>query len=191
MKMMEITLRQAAALQNEIQGVIGDLDLNTSATFDETDRIEEEHAEALAELQSNWRRKNRLNTVFYSLRKKVGMANERSGINQFLNKERRISAEMRMHEEMVNSFRNRKYTTEQLKEKLVAKIEANRNDWDGRVVVTTDLLTKEEVKMHKKAYASLKKERKLVKEELLEMNISERITLSSEEEQTLIDEDLL
>ena len=188
--MKEITLRQAAALQNEIQGV-SDLDLNTSATFDEPDRIEEEHAEALLELQDNWRRKNRLNKVFYSLRKKVGMANERSGINQLLNKERCISAEMKMHDEMTSNFRNRKYTTKQLKEKLVVKIEADRKDWDDRVIVTTDLLTKDEVAMHKKAHASLKKERKLVKEELLEMNISERITLSSEEEQTLIDENLL
>ena len=193
---MQVNLRKAAAIQSEISSALREIEVSPYEVFEDKERVVEEMAEKTQEWKTNLLRKQTLNAVLYSMRDKVGQANIASGVSKLLTEERRINADMHWLEAILDKCKSEKYYSA---DEIVSKLEQlekkseDRENYFSRrgSVVSSILVTKEELAEFRKEMSVLKKQLRKINDSLLELNISTEISLSDKEVTVLETEDLL
>jgi len=194
---MQVNLRKAADLQSEISSTLREIEVSPYLVFEDRDRVAEEMEEKTQEWKDNLVRKQTLNAVLYSIREKVGNANNASGVSKLLCEERRINADMHWIEAILDKCKGEKYYTA---DEIVAKLDQLEKKGEDRetyfsrrnvYAASSVLVTKEELADYRKEMSGLKKQLRKINDALLELNISTEISLSDKEVTVLETEDLL
>ena len=194
---MQVNLRKAAALQSEISSTLREIEVSPYLVFEYRDRFAEELEEKTQEWKDNLLRKQTLNAVLYSIRGKVGNANNASGVSKLLCEERLINADMHWVEAILDKCKGEKYYTA---DEIVAKLDQLEKKGEDRetyfsrrnvYAASSVLITKEELAEYRKEMSGLKKQLRKINDTLLELNISTEISLSDKEVTVLETEDLL
>ena len=192
---MKVTLRKAAALQSAVSNLINELSVRPTVSVDDESSIEEELSTANEEFRNDLRRIRDLVKVKFSLRTSIGEENHSSGVSKLLTEEREISELMHELERVVDRTDGRHYTAEQIQAKFDKhnqRAALSGSSYMSRSIsVETDLLTKPEVAELRKEILALKRVRQATNDKVLEINVSNRITLSDDEVKLLSDEGLI
>lgn len=192
---MEISLRKAAALQLAIGEALKGLPLETGVTLSIYDPDPEAR---IAAQSAAWRAaltaRSGLLDALYALRVRVGAANQAAGVNDRLAELARLEKEVQLHTQLARE------EPREAPEILSARTERmrNREPAPARFVasepqetVRTGLLSREEVDGFQAELRRLTRRRQQLKDELLELNISTRITLDETTVRTLKSEELI
>lgn len=190
---MNISLRKANALQNGINDAIRSIDLKMSVDLNEFQDPSAVLQKANEELFLNDSRRQKLLLALYNIRALVGTANSQSGIDTNLAKaafaDKRIGQldEIAKCQPMLDlPIINGKL------QKISKRPDDTRSSLYGRdEVVTTSVITNEQIQQAKSEIKNLKKQKQKINDEVLELNIKTEIPLSEDVVTTLTDEGLL
>lgn len=186
---MNISLRRATALQNQIQETINTIKIVTEIELTEFTDIETELSVANRELFENDARRQRLLLALYTIRGLVGVANASSGISvnlakaAFLDK-RLIQLQTIAELKPVTNLDVIRGRVERLKNMTV-------NDYYGSATVTTTVVSQDQLKQTRAEILNLKRQRQRLMDEILELNIKTEIPLNDDVVKTLTDEGLI
>lgn len=187
---MKLTLRKANAIQAAINEAIKGLDLNTTATLNEFEDVQEQIDAVRNRFFTHAATRNKLTMALYEIRAKVAQANAESGINDHLANvaylEKQIS-----HNTMLAS--KGAQTALRVLNGQVKKLSEVKEDGYGysRRDVVTSIFTEEEVEDFKRTAADFKREKQRIQDLLLELNVQTEITLNEETARFLEKADIL
>jgi predicted nucleic acid-binding Zn-ribbon protein len=183
MKTMEINLRKANALQNEVKSALGDLEVSSQVKVTEFETPTEVIDAARARNEVARKKWLDLNSALFEIRKKIGAANVEGGISDAL-------ADISMIEGAMSMLRGQSHQAAlQMDEKvLTGRIEKLKtapadNGMRGYGTkpddsVTTGIFSQEEIEAYVAEIAKLKREKRDLQDSLLGLNVSTKITLS-------------
>lgn len=183
--MTKLSLRKAAAVQNEIRNAIKELTLIGTVSVTEFDRahsdtIDKRHGEAWDIIN----RRDSLTAVLYRIRSAVSTANQLSGISEML-------ATVAMIETRIKDLEiASKFTTRTDLVEVTARLDKIRNTKEDRFsygerTVEVGLFSEGEIAGFKNTIAELKRQRQNIRDKVLEANIRSEITLSDEDSAVL------
>jgi uncharacterized protein YdcH (DUF465 family) len=190
---MNITLRKANAIQNSVQDTIKSIKVSFEIELNEFQDVTAELKRANDELLANDARRQKLLMALYNIRGLVGQANTNSGIDLKLATAAFVDKRIGQLEEFAraNPMTDLTVITGKL-EKIRNRKEESRASLYGRDdVVTTSVVTKEQIEQAKTEIKNLKKQKQKLNDEILELNIKTEIPLSDEVVQTLQAEGLI
>ena len=191
--MTKLSLRKAAAVQNEIRNAIKELALVGTVsvnefTADVQGSLDKRHGEAWDTIN----RRNSLNQALFAIRSAVGAANHNSGISDMLAKIGQLEARIKDLETAA------KFDVRGDLAEVNARLDKYRNAKDDRYslygdgrAVEVGVFTPDEVAGFKAQLAELKRERQGIRDKILEANIRSEITLETVTEDTLRREGIL
>lgn len=188
---MQISLRKAKALQTSINDAIKGINVNTTVTINEFQEAEAVLAAGLARLGANIERRTKLNTALYEMREAVGALNATSGVSDRLTSIAYIEKTIQFYATLATA--EERIDPVVLAGKL-AKIYNTVDDGRGygrATDVQTSVLDAEMVKSFQTAIAVAKKEKQKLQDQVLELNIQAKITLSDVTVATLTAENIL
>jgi hypothetical protein len=189
---MNISLRKANALQNNILDAIKNIEIRTSIDLNEFQEVETELKKSNDSLFLNDERRQKLLLALYNIRGLVGSANNQSGIDLNLAKaafiDKRISqlgdisdlkpmTSLEVIKGRLDKIKNRKDDT--------------RSIYGREDSVTTSVVTEEQIKQAKKEVLNLKKQKQKINDEILELNIKTEIPLIDDVIDTLTKEGII
>ena len=184
---MNITLRKANAIQNNINDVVKSIKIETSININEFQDVETEIKKANNELFYADARRQKLTLALYNIRGLVAQANASSGIDLALTKAAFIDKRIAQLETLAQLDEHT--SVEVLKGKL-QKIAEDKGDSRRSIYgyndhVTTTVVSKEQVNQAKSEIQTLKKQKQKLNDEVLELNIKTEIPLSEDVVETL------
>lgn len=187
---MEITLRKASSLQNQIREVISSIDLVTSIQLNEFHDIESELSRANVTLFEQDARRQRLLLALYTIRGLVGSANAQSGIDINLAKAAFLDKRIIQLGDIVRLQPVEKLSV------IKGRIEKIRNNSEsasmyGRDTITTTVVSEDQLNQTKKEIMNLKRQHQRLMDEILALNVKTEIPLSEDIVKTLTSEGLL
>lgn len=188
---MQISLRKAKALQTSINDAIKGITVNTNITINEFQDAEAVLAAGLATLGANIEKRTKLNTALYEMREAVGALNATSGVSDRLTSIAYIEKTIQFYATLAQS--EERIEPAVLAGKL-AKIRNTVDDGRGygrSTEVQTSVLDAEMVKSFQTAITVAKKEKQKLQDQVLELNIQAKITLSDVTVATLTAENIL
>lgn len=177
---MNITLRQANAIQHSIQDTIRAVEIVTTVSLNEFQDVEVELTRANNVLFANDVRRQKLLLAYYNIRGLVGTANAQSGIDVNLAKAAFIDKRIIQLEE-INAAKP-VTALDVIKGKL-EKIRSRPDDGRGLFgtdSVATSVLGSEQLAQIRGEIQNLKKQKQKINDEVLELNIKTEIPLSDE-----------
>jgi len=177
---MELTLRKANALQNSINEAIKSIEIKTEVSINEFQTSHDEIETAIHGFRSAIVRRQALIDALYEVRKSVGQANARSGINDRLSDVARLEKVIQFYQGLASnrSMQNLSVINGRL-EKIRNRKEESRASLYGRdEEVITSVLTVEDINDFKMIVAKNKKDKQKLQDEILELNVKTSITLS-------------
>jgi hypothetical protein len=195
---MQINLRKANALQSEIKRAINSIVIDTVVAVNEfTPSISDAIFEAKQKVDENRQRKASLVETLYEIRNKVGKANAEAGINEVLTTIQLLDARAAVEGNII--LASPITPTEELLARVnkIAKSQPTEvNALSVRSIyrdanVVTGVLTKEEIKKSDEMVKSLKREKRRLEDQLLQLNVNTLITLSASSVDTLSNEGIL
>lgn len=186
---MKISLRKANALQGLINEQIAEK-FDGTVTISKYDTVETAIETGTLNLTATIEKKFDLISTLFSLRKKVGEASAIAGIAALL-------TDLAENEKQSAFFKQLASTTAfalptaQVKQ-ILADL-ANQKDAYGRTkdAVTMNLLTKTEVESYKASVSTLRKQKQVLSDKLLHLNVSTEIELDEKEVSVLKKYDIL
>jgi hypothetical protein len=187
---MKITLRKANALQTAIVEAVAALELGTEVAINEFERPTAKIDEAQSKFSENLATRAKLQTSQYEIRRKVARANAESGINDLL-------ADVAMTEKDIALYTRLSKTRPSLENDVIVgklgKIKGRSEDqFYGREdVVQTSIFNESAINDFKETLASLKKQKVILQDNLLELNVSTVIDLTDETEKVLSEAGIL
>jgi 3-deoxy-D-manno-octulosonate 8-phosphate phosphatase KdsC-like HAD superfamily phosphatase len=180
--MTKLSLRKAAAVQNEIRNAIKELTLVGTVSVTEFDRahsdtIDKRHGEAWDIIN----RRDSLTAVLYRIRSAVSTANQLSGISDMLATVAMI--ETRIKDLEIASKFTARTDIEEVTARLdkIRNIKEDRYSYGGERTVEVGLFSEGEIAGFKNTIAELKRQRQNIRDKVLEANIRSEITLSDED----------
>ena len=189
---MKLTLRKASALQQSIQEAIRHIEVKTTIALNQF-QGDAVLASARQTAIDNDSRRYNLTKVLYTIRAKVGTANDANGISSKLTLAACIDKRIGQLQGFVS--------TDSLQEDAVVvngKLEQLRNDKSDRRTmygysdtVNTGVFTAEDVANFKKEQQDLKKQKQTLNDEILELNVRSEIELDENTVFTLQQEGLV
>ena len=181
---MKLSLRKANALQLLIQEQINEPFIGT-VTITKYDNIDSTFDAAESVLTETIGKKFSLIEVLYSLRKKVGAASASAGIADLL-------TDLASNAKQTAFFKQLASTTQFAlpKTQIVAIFkdlaeQAQTASYARKDAVTVSLLNKETVDAYKSALTKLRKEKQVISDKLLHLNVSTEIELDETEQDVL------
>ena len=176
---MNINLRKANAIQNQILEAISEIEIKSSVTINEFQDPESEIKEAQASLIDNDRKRALLLTALYNIRGLVDQANTSSGISLLLTKS--ALAEKRIQQVRDLTKFSTVTNLDVLKGKL-KRISERKPDSDyyGREEVTTGVVSKDDIEKFKSELREIQKQKRKYADDVLELNVKTEIPLSEE-----------
>ena len=190
---MNITLRKAKAVQNNINDAIKSIRIETNVDLNEFQNVEEVIGTANNTLIENDGRRQQLTMALYNIRALVGTANSASGIDTALAKAAFIDKRIGQLEELAQA---KEMTALDVIKGKLEKIKGLKDEARSRVFgygdsITTSILSKDQIRQAKTEILSLKKQKQKINDEVLELNIKTEIPLSEDVVKTLQTEGLL
>lgn len=191
---MNITLRKANAIQNNINDAIKGIKISTTLEINEFQTVEAELTKANAELFANDSRRQRLLLSLYNIRGLVGTANAQSGIDLKLATAAFIDKRLSQLEELAKAD---VVTDLAVINGKLDKIRNDKGENSRRSIygiqdsVTTGLISADQQVQVKAEIQNLKKQKQKLNDEVLELNIKTEIPLSEDVVKTLTDEGLI
>jgi uncharacterized protein YdcH (DUF465 family) len=189
---MNISLRKANAVQNQITEALRHVEIKTEVSINEFQNTEVEIANANKALLENDRRRGLLLAAQYNIRGLVGAANAQSGIDLLLT--RAAFTDKRIGQ--LDSLVKAKTVTDLAV--INGKLDKIRNGKeDSRRIygysdsVETSVLNSNDIDAFKKELGNLRKQKQKLNDEILELNIKTEIPLSDEAVATLSAEGIL
>ena len=177
---MKITLRKANALQNAIQDHTKTIEVNTSISLNEFQNPDRELACAREGVVVNDARRNRLTKALYVIRAKVGRANTESGVADLLADAAYIDKRLGQLKGLTESTAAEELAVVEGKLKKLAEAEAKSRIYGYGDTVSTGVLTAEQVDGFKAEIRALKKEKQIINDKVLELNVKTEIEIDSE-----------
>jgi len=190
---MNITLRKASAIQNNIQETIRGIKLDFSVELNEFQDVKTELKRANDRIVANDARRQKLLMAVYNIRGLVGAANASCGIDLKLATAAFVDKRVTQLEEFSKAAEMTDITIVEGKlDKIRNRKEESRASLYGRDdSVTTSVVTKEQIDQAANEIKNLKKQKQKLNDEILELNIKTEIPLSDEVVQTLQAEGLI
>jgi hypothetical protein len=190
---MNLTLRKANALQNNINDTLKSIKIDLNVELNEFQNVEEAITKANQTLIENDGRRQRLTMALYNIRALVGTANTANGIDTALAKAAFIDKRIGQLEQLANT--DEITDLDVIKGKL-DKIKNDKGESRSRIygyhdTVTTSVLSKEQIAQAKAEVLNLKKQKQKLNDEILELNIKTEIPLSEDIVGTLQAEGLI
>jgi hypothetical protein len=183
---MEITLRRAHALQQEIKARIDALSESAVGivTIDDYSPVETQIEDARQTVSANLDAALKLIEVLYQIREDVARQNQEQGISRLLAEAEMISKQIKAMEKSIPYQRGSSpvgmiKSADQI-QKMLDKVNADSAIGRYASPVETQVLTPVQVAEIESGIARLKKLRANRNDALLEKNISTKITLSSD-----------
>ena len=179
---MNITLRKANALQNNINDAIKGIKVELSVELNEFQNIEETISLANNKLVENDGKRQKLTMALYNIRALVGTANTASGIDTALAKAAFIDKRIGQLEELAKAT---EITSLDVIKGKLEKIKSLKDEARSRIygygdTVTTCILSKEQIAQAKTEILNLKKQKQKLNDEILELNIKTEVPLSDD-----------
>jgi hypothetical protein len=190
---MNITLRKANAIQNSIQEAIKSIKIETLIDINEFQDVEKSLAQANQEAITNDGRRQKLLLALYNIRGLVGTANSQNGIDLNLAKAAFIDKRIIQLEDFASAKAITDLDVIKGKiEKIRNRKEESRASLYGRDdVVSTSIISKDQIDQAKAEIKNLKKQKQKLNDEILELNIKTEIPLSEDVVKTLTEEGLI
>ena len=190
---MNITLRQASAIQSSINDAIRSIKVEKTIELTEFQDPVVELQKANDKLFANDARRQKLLLALYNIRGLVGAANASAGIDMNLAKAAFIDKRISQLEEIANSDAVTDIAVIKGKlDKIRNRKEESRASLYGRDDgVTTSVIGSEQLDQAKTEIKNLKKQKQKLNDEILELNIKTEIPLTDDVVTTLQAEGLL
>ena len=185
---MQINLRKANNIQSSIQDAINSIESDYSISLNEFQDPTAEIQKANDELFANDTRKQKLLQAFYNIRALVATANAASGISTNLAKaafvEKRIS-------QLQSIAGSRAMTDIEVIKGKLEKIKNRKEDRYGDETVSTSVIGKEQIAQAKAEIKNLRKEKRKISDECLDLNFKTEIPLAEDTVKVLTEEGIL
>ena len=190
---MHVTLRKAAALQLSLQEVSRKIQLADTVEVSQFQDHRTVVPAATAELDRAVSHKLAVNAAIYEIRKLVGAANTRLGIDDLLADVARVTAEIAMYETLVAREVQEEDAVIQGKLDKIRSIPADsqRAIYGVPENVDVHVLTAERREQLRADLAHAKREKQRLQDRLLELNVANTIVLSTEVTEILESERLV
>ena len=189
---MNITLRKANAIQNNILEAIKGIKVELTVNLNEFQDPEAAIKAANDLVLLNDQRRAALLTAYYNIRGLVGQANSASGIDLLLTKAAYLDKRTAQVEELAKS------DVMTNADVIKGKLDKIRNDKSERSrlygygdTVATGVLIQDQLDKLKKQVKDLKKQKQTLNDEVLELNIKTEIPLSEDVVKVLATEGLI
>ena len=181
---MKVSLRKANALQAAITEALAGLDLATEVAINEFEKPTAKIAEAKERFVSQCLIRDTLLVSVYRIRREVAQANAKSGINDLLADVALVDKEIAFYSKLAKVVPA--VETDVIVGKLGKIKSRTESDYYGREdSVRTSIFTEVEVAEFKAKLAALKKQKVVLQDSLLELNVSMEIELSDQTEEIL------
>jgi hypothetical protein len=189
---MKLTLRKANAVQNEINVVLRNLTFDTTVRVNEFEGPETKLEEQRTEFNINTRQRTELMDALYEIRVAVSAANAANEVNDKLAVVARLEKDITFYTDLAKSepVKDAEVIKGKLRQIETASSES-RYGYGSRDSVDTGILTKGQIKSFKKKTADLRKAKRNLQDELLEVNVKVTIDISDQSVDTLKAESLV
>jgi len=181
---MNITLRKANQIQNSINEILNSIEFTTTVDINEFQNFSEVISNAENEFAINLARRDNLLSALYELRKLVAKGNNVAEINDKL-------ADVALLEKQIQFFSNLAAKKPRETDEVIdGKLNKIRNQSDERSYfnkdsVTTSIFDKEEIAGFRAIVAQHKKQKQIIQDQVLEMNVRTELPLSEATVKTL------
>jgi hypothetical protein len=190
---MNISLRKASAIQNSINDAIKGIEFDSQVKLNEFQNHEVEIKQASEQFCSNLIRRDSLMVALYEIRKLVGEANSKAGIDTRL-------AEVAFLEKQIQFYNGLASNKVRESDKVIAgrldkirndKSENRRSIYGYNDTVDTSIFTREDLEGFRRTVSKSKKSKQALQDQILELNVQTQIALSDESIKTLQAEGLI
>lgn len=190
---MNINLRKANALQNNINDILKGITVVDTVSLNEFEDSESVIAAKDKESQDAFRRQSALVEALYDIRSNVASANHNAGITEMLTKIARLDKLIVLNQKMAD--RAVRISAEVINGKLT-KIRNSKEDsriglYDRYNEVSTGVATEATNQRYKDTVASHKREKQRLQDTVLEANVHIEIVIDAMTEHTLRTEGLI
>ena len=183
---MKVSLRKANALQSAITEASAGLDLATEIAINEFEKPTAKIAEAKERFVSQCLTRDALLVSVYQIRRAVAQANAKSGINDLLADVALVDKEIVFYSKLAKV--GPAVETDVIVGKLGKIKSRTESDFYGREdSVRTSIFAEVEVAEFKAKLAALKKQKVVLQDHLLELNVATEIELSEQTKEILTD----
>lgn len=188
---MNVTLRKASVLQTAVNEAIRGISTDTEVTVNEFQDGEAAVRDAMATFRANVNRRDALTRALYSIRSEVAQVNHASGVNTMLTQVAELEKQIQFYTGL--AAKTARLEPAVLKGQLdkLRLAETKSTIYGYKDSVTTSVLSAEDISEFKKAVNELKRAKQKLQDSILEANVRNEITLSTESEATLRAEGLL
>lgn len=175
---MNINLRKANAIQNQIIETIAEIEMPQTITINEFQHADVEIANAKVTLMDNDRKRAMLTTALYNIRGLVSEANQQSGISLLLTKSALAEKRIQQVRELA---RMTVVTPLEVIEGRLEKIKSRKSDeFYGRDEITSGIVGAKDISQFKSELKSIQKQKRKYADEILELNIKTEVPLSED-----------
>jgi hypothetical protein len=189
---MNISLRKASVLQNNINDAVKSVDLKTEITINEFQNPEHEIAVAAAKIKTEINRRDSLYNALYEIRKAVSAANHTAGVDSRLADIAHLEKQIQNFTALAGkSVRENMDVVKGQLGKIKNRPADARSIYGMNDTVSTSVLEAEDIKTFKSLVTLTKKAKQKLQDEVLELNVRTEITLSERTLQTLTQEGLV
>ncbi len=190
---MNISLRKASAIQNNITETIRDIEIKTTVDLNEFQDVAAELQTATNTLFINDSRRQRLLMALYNIRALVGTANAQNGIDMKLATAAFVDKRVAQLGELASC---KAVTDPNIISGRIEKIRNRKDDARSSLygrdeVVTTSVISEAQLNQIRDEIKNLKKQKQKINDEVLELNIKTEIPLSEDVVNTLTNEGLI
>lgn len=177
---MEITLRKANALQNNINDILKSIQVVDSVSLNEFQDAEVVIETKAVEAKKQFQLQMSLTQALYDIRTEVANANHFSRITTMLTQVALLDKLIGFNQKMAE--RKVRHQAEVIRGKLDkirnTQIEGRSLVYDRYNEVETGLTTEVEIQSYKDAVAKLKREKQALQDQILEANVGTKVNLS-------------
>lgn len=190
---MNITLRKASAVQNSINEAIKGIEFKTEVKLNEFQDPENEITTASTILQHNLSRRQDLIEALYEIRKEVGQANARAGVDSRLAEVAFLDKQIQFYTDFAKKSVRESATVVAGKLDKIKNLkdEARSRIYGYADTVDTSVLTQNQLDQFRRIVAEHKKSKQKLQDEILELNVKTEIMLSAKTETSLQVEGLI
>lgn len=186
---MELTLRKANVIQNNINEMLKGLELNTKVTLNEFEDVQEQIDAVRTQFFTHNATRSKLIGALYEIRRKVAHANADAGINDML-------ADVAMLEKQIGfnnmlAGKGAQTALRVLNGKVQKNATAKEDHFYRDTEVSTSIFTDVEVEDFKRNASMSKRDKQRLQDQLLELNVQTTIELDEETARFLEKADIL
>jgi hypothetical protein len=177
---MKITLRKANALQNTIQEHIKTIEVKLLVSLNEFQDPTKELTCAREGVITNDTRRTKLTKALYGIRTQVGRSNTEAGVADLLTESAYVDKRLGYLKGLTESKAVEDTVVLEGKLEKLRNTESKSRIYGYGDTVDTGVLTAEQIENYKAEIRALKKEKQIINDKVLELNVRTEIELSAD-----------